>query len=44
MAELGDERIDLLKIDIEGSAYELLPTLDLRAFQASSSRLPTGCL
>jgi FkbM family methyltransferase len=31
MAELGDEQIDLLKIDIEGSEYELLPTLDLRA-------------
>lgn len=29
MAELGDERIDLLKIDVEGSEYELLPTLDL---------------
>jgi FkbM family methyltransferase len=31
MAELGDERIDLLKLDIEGGEYELLPTLDLRA-------------
>lgn len=31
MAELGDERIDLLKLDIEGSEYELLPTLDLQA-------------
>jgi FkbM family methyltransferase len=31
MAELGDERIDLLKLDIEGSEYELLPTLDLPA-------------
>ena len=30
MAELGDERIDLLKLDVEGSEYELLPTLDLR--------------
>jgi FkbM family methyltransferase len=29
MSELGDERIDLLKLDIEGSEYELLPTLDL---------------
>jgi FkbM family methyltransferase len=29
MAELGDERIDLLKLDIEGGEYELLPTLDL---------------
>lgn len=31
MAELGDERIDLLKLDIEGGEYELLPQLDLRA-------------
>jgi FkbM family methyltransferase len=31
MAELGDERIDLLKLDIEGGEYELLPTVDLRA-------------
>jgi FkbM family methyltransferase len=31
MAELGDERIDLLKLDIEGAEYELLKTLDLRA-------------
>ncbi len=31
MAELGDERIDLLKLDIEGSEYEVLPTIDLRA-------------
>jgi FkbM family methyltransferase len=31
MAELGDEQIDLLKLDIEGSEYELLATLDLRA-------------
>lgn len=31
MAELGDERIDLLKLDIEGGEYELLRTLDLRA-------------
>jgi FkbM family methyltransferase len=29
MAELGDERIDLLKLDIEGSEYQLLPSLDL---------------
>jgi len=29
MAELGDEQIDLLKLDIEGSEYEVLPTLDL---------------
>ena len=32
MAELGDERIDLLKLDVEGSEYELLPQIDLRAF------------
>jgi len=31
MAELGDERIDLLKLDIEGGEYDVLPTLDLRA-------------
>jgi hypothetical protein len=31
MAELGDERIDLLKLDVEGAEYELIPTLDLRA-------------
>jgi hypothetical protein len=31
MAELGDDHIDLLKIDVEGSEYELLPTLDLPA-------------
>jgi len=31
MAELGDERVDLLKLDIEGAEYELLAALDLRA-------------
>jgi FkbM family methyltransferase len=31
MAELGDQRIDLLKLDIEGGEYELMPQLDLRA-------------
>ncbi len=31
MAEIGDTRIDLLKLDIEGGEYEVLPTLDLRA-------------
>ena len=31
MAELGDERIDLLKIDIEGGEYDVIPTLDLPA-------------
>ena len=31
MREFGDERIDLLKIDIEGLEYELIPSLDLRA-------------
>jgi FkbM family methyltransferase len=30
MDELGDERIDLLKLDIEGAEYEVLPTIDLR--------------
>jgi FkbM family methyltransferase len=29
MAELGDERIDLLKLDIEGAEYAVLPQLDL---------------
>lgn len=29
MAEAGDERVDLLKLDIEGSEYEVLPELDL---------------
>jgi hypothetical protein len=31
MAEAGDERIDLLKLDIEGSEYDVLPGLDLAA-------------
>jgi len=31
MDELGDDHIDLLKLDVEGSEYELLPALDLRA-------------
>ncbi len=30
MAELGDAHIDLLKLDLEGAEYELVPTLDLR--------------
>jgi FkbM family methyltransferase len=30
MAELGDERIDLLKLDIEGAEYEVLPGVDLK--------------
>jgi FkbM family methyltransferase len=29
MRELGDERVDLLKLDIEGSEYEVLEPLDL---------------
>ncbi len=31
MHEFGDKRIDLLKIDVEGSEYELVATLDLKA-------------
>jgi FkbM family methyltransferase len=31
MAEFGDARIDLLKLDIEGAEYDVLPTLDLAA-------------
>ena len=31
MAELGDQRIDLLKLDIESGEYELMPQLDVRA-------------
>lgn len=31
MAELGDEHIDLLKLDIEGGEYELMRRLDPRA-------------
>ncbi len=31
MAEFGDEHVDLLKIDMEGSEYEVMPTIDLRA-------------
>jgi FkbM family methyltransferase len=30
MKELGDERIELLKLDVEGAEYEILPQLDLR--------------
>lgn len=30
-AELGDARIDLLKVDVEGAEYDLVPDLDLRA-------------
>jgi methyltransferase FkbM-like protein len=30
-AELGDDHVDLLKLDIEGSEYDVVPTLDLRA-------------
>jgi FkbM family methyltransferase len=29
MSEFGDDHIDLLKIDVEGIEYELVPTLDL---------------
>jgi FkbM family methyltransferase len=31
MDELGDDQIDLLKLDIEGGEYQLLSALDLRA-------------
>ncbi len=31
MAQFGDSTVDLLKLDIEGGEYELVPTLDLRA-------------
>ena len=31
MTELGDDRIDLLKLDIEGGEYDVLPTIDLNA-------------
>lgn len=31
MRELGDGHVDLLKLDVEGAEYELLPTLDLDA-------------
>ncbi len=31
MSEFGDRRIDLLKLDLEGIEYELVPTLDLAA-------------
>lgn len=31
MASHGDDRIDLLKVDVEGFEYELFPTLDLSA-------------
>ena len=30
MAEFGDDHIDLLKLDIEGGEYELMPTIGLR--------------
>jgi len=30
MAEFGDSKVDLLKVDIEGGEYELVPTLDLQ--------------
>ncbi len=35
MAEFGDQRIDLLKLDLEGLEYELVPTLDLVALGVS---------
>ena len=40
MAELGDTRIDLLKIDVEGGEYQLLPTLDLNALGVKVFAIP----
>lgn len=31
MSEAGDSTVDLLKVDIEGAEYEVIPKLDLRA-------------
>jgi hypothetical protein len=31
MNELGDERIDLLKLDVEGAEYDVIPSFDLAA-------------
>jgi FkbM family methyltransferase len=31
MAELGDDHVDLLKLDVEGAEYSLIPTLNLRS-------------
>jgi len=31
MEELGDDRVDLLKVDIEGAEYQVIPELDLHA-------------
>ena len=31
MREFGDDRVDLMKIDVEGIEYDLVPTLDLAA-------------
>ena len=31
MEELGDSRAELLKLDIEGGEYDVIPALDLRA-------------
>jgi FkbM family methyltransferase len=31
MHQIGDQHVDLLKLDIEGGEYDVLPTLDLRA-------------
>ena len=31
MRERGDERVDLLKFDVEGSEYDVVPTLPLQA-------------
>ena len=34
-AEFGDARVDLLKLDIEGAEYDVMPTVDLRALGVS---------
>ena len=31
MEEFGDDRVELLKVDVEGGEYDLVPTLDLAA-------------
>ena len=38
MDEFGDSRIDLLKVDVEGLEYELIPSFDLRALGVTFRR------